>query len=249
MKLTDQDIALITKYIDKRISDSELILFKDKMADQEFAAEVALQLGLLESLNETEKTKLREEYKQLLSKTLESNPAPKISFLNSKLRWAIILLLIVVAILTFRSWFGLSAEERLFAEFYSPLPPIEVQRSSENANQVFIKALKTYQDENYAAALPQFRALIDKDPMFSSYQLYAGISALALKQTDQAATLLTQVWVTGDDILRQHAEWYYTLTLLRKGNVEEAKDQANRMAEDSQHLYRKMAALLAKELI
>ena len=52
----------------------------------------------------------------------------------------------------------------------------------------------------------------------------------------------------GDAFHGQNAEWYYTLSLLREGKLMEAKDQAQRIADDSEHLYKKLAGLLVQQL-
>ena len=243
--MKEKDYKLIEAYIDGTLNEEQKKEFDERVNDEYFAKELHTQIEMVEGVKTAEKEKLKSQYKAMLDES--SSPASTKKF-SPKYLWIALLLLLLVLIYFGRTSFSTPMQEDIFADFFSPLPPLEIQRGVAGENMEYIKALRSYQEENYPAALVQFEELMDADPLIPNYKLYGGISALATNQTDRASSLLTQVWVAGDDFSRQHAEWYYTLTLLRQAKLVEAKEQAARMEGDTTHLYRKMAGLLVKEL-
>lgn len=92
------------------------------------------------------------------------------------------------------------------------------------------KAIMSYNEKKYSEAINLFNSYLasTKDVQNKSQiELYLAKSYLADNKTIEAKKTLTNIIKEGKKSIKQDAEWYLVLTLIKENNVEQAKKGLN----------------------
>lgn len=84
------------------------------------------------------------------------------------------------------------------------------------------KAMKAYDGKNYGEAIRLLENVVKNTPNDNSLRLYLAISYLMERQNLKAENLLESL-VKGNDLSTIPAKWYLALSLMQRGEKEEAK--------------------------
>ncbi len=130
--------------------------------------------------------------------------------------------------------------QALFQEYFSP---VEISATlGAEAEDDYARARQWYAQGQCADALPLLEKALEK-PNFEARPMALVLKSTCLLEagrTEEAFTYLQQVPPTAR-IPYQHAEWYLALAYLKAGRHTIAKEQLQRIAQQSRHLYREKA--------
>jgi tetratricopeptide (TPR) repeat protein len=118
----------------------------------------------------------------------------------------------------------------VFATHYSTMPSDAPTMRSGSASMLnaaktsMDSAMEFFSDVNYEQSFTKLKAISDADKTNLKAALYAGCSAMELKNWTEAEMLLERVHLAEANEYANHALWYLALTELQLGKKDRAKD-------------------------
>ena len=257
MGLTEKDIRLIEQYCWDQLSEAERSQVLQRSADEpEFARELQLQQRLMAVVSQQQEQSLRtlmQEEETLYKKNPEKTFKP-FSF-GQKVRtlWPYAAAASIALMLAL--WWALrpprpGINEQLFMAHYEPYRNLiqPVDRSSPPTD-LMGQGLAAYEQQDFQQAVETFTQILEND-LDSNKDLffYRANAYLGLENTSPARQDLTPF--LNDSLHRFHAPslWYYALSFLQEGNLEEARKQLEIIAADPSHYKQEKATALLEEL-
>ena len=92
-------------------------------------------------------------------------------------------------------------------------------------------AMEFFSDVDYEQSFTKLKTIADTDKSNLKAALYAGCSAMELKNWTAAETLLERVHLAAANEYSNHALWYLALTELQLGKKDRAKDFLRELIE------------------
>ncbi len=239
MKTEKENIDLIERYLDDKLSPEELDLFQEKMnSDREFNKLFFEMDRLVQGIKlSAGKTSIEEKLANLekslpfqKSKREEAEETPVIilwSYVKQyKLPVAAVFALIFATTFVFTISDFNKDPGKLYASLYSKnfeayenYGPL-TQRSPDGDIKREEEALLYYDQGNYEKALEIFKQL-DPETTSSGTRLYFGNTYMALGDTENAKVLFQKNINENTGFIRQ-TRWYLALCYLKEGNIDEA---------------------------
>ena len=257
MPITEIDIQLIEKHLDKSLSESEQAVFSQRLADADFVTELALYQKSIYAIHAAGDKKLKSmlilEESMLQAPPQYSNvfipdDSPR---LIKQMWWAMAAaFLIIVGVgyvfLTRSNEIKQGNKDRLFAaNFQAYHSKADEPDRGENdvRNEERDTAYILYDAKNYRGALTYFEKV--KSP--SSYMQFLQANAyLALNEIDKAIPILKKISQDTSAKKQQAAEWYLALAL-SETQPEEAKRLFERIKSTAGHGYQNDAIDILKK--
>ena len=247
--LEEEDILLISKKIEGKLSEREEQIFDEKYAtDREFKEEAVSRTQVLAGIEAMRKKALKEE----LSGWLMSEENPMTAGEQSQnsvpqIRWylyaAAALVPLILTVILLLPGPSKTAEE-LFAENFQPLENILGNRAGQS-HEFLDKGMQLYRAGEYAAAITELEKISNQDDLIN---LYLGISYLATGDTDSARDHFEYNRQQGDKVMSEYATWYLALTFLKEENFDRAQTLLETLVADKAIDYADDASLLIKEI-
>ena len=125
----------------------------------------------------------------------------------------------------------------VFADHYSTMPSDAVTMRSGSASMLnatktsMDSAMEFFSDVDYEQSFTKLKTIADADKTNLKAALYAGCSAMELKNWAAAETLLERVHLAEANEYSNHALWYLALTELQLGKKDRAKDFLRELIE------------------
>ncbi|HZG24970.1 MAG TPA: tetratricopeptide repeat protein, partial [Chitinophagaceae bacterium] len=217
----------ILEYIDAYYtgdrSAADTAAFEERVVkDPEFAEAVAFYISVIQTAQDQNSAEKKKHFRALY---LEGKPPANTG--NTRRLWPYVAAAAAVIVAFF---FGLSfymqphEPPQLADEFINGhLRKVGVQMSADLDSLEAGKAL--YNQGNFRDALDRFRAVIENDPQNFEAVKMAGITALQLKNFDQALGYFTKM-EAHEELYVNHGKFYHALTLMKRngaGDKEQAK--------------------------
>ena len=246
MNLEDDKLHQIEKYIEGRLTESELFEFEVELEnDPEFRS-------FMQSVTRP----LASPYASLMARVSMHlrHAAEGItkfhekSFSSQEKYWAIATSVIVV-VLTTGIWFSgtlISTHkgETLFNEHFSVYhTAIDVNRASYELSN----AVENYDAGKFNEATHFFLVQLSNEPGDLVSEFYLGVSRLASEKPIMAEQSFKKVLNSRKDELKEPSEWYLALCKLKTGKLKEARTMLQKISDDKQHGYSLKARMLIKE--
>lgn len=156
---------------------------------------------------------------------------------------ACVLVLIGVGVMQF---VGGNTDAQLFNQNFNHLQATFVER--DDSNSYLTEAVDLYEKKQYAAANPKFDAFLAKDPNNIAASLYAGISHLAVGETNKAIPLFQKVIADQNENYTESAQWYLALSYLKNKDKNAAKTLLEEIRNTPGHEKREAAKQLLRRL-
>ena len=245
MNLEDDKLQQIEKYIEGRLTKSELIEFEEELEnDLEFKSFIHSVTKPLSSpyASFVARTKLRIRYSL---KRIKNSP-----FTVKEKYWALATAVIVL-VLTSGIWFSgtlISTHkgETLFNEYFSVYHnAIDVNRASYE----LINAVENYDAGKFNEATHFFLVQLINEPNDLVSEFYLGISRLASDKPIMAEQSFKKILENNNNQFKDPAEWYLALCSLKTGKLKLARQQLQQISNDKQHGYSLKARVLLKEFL
>jgi tetratricopeptide (TPR) repeat protein len=136
--------------------------------------------------------------------------------------------------------------DSLYAAYYHKLPADYSTRSNENGNDLFINAIKLYNENKYHEAIVEFNKIIRTDPSNNAARLFLGICYSETNNFEKASGLFNDIIKQHDPIFEEHAAWYLSLCYIKTKKPELAKPLLNNLVETRSFYIGKATELLGK---
>lgn len=218
--------ALIDKYLNGELSDTELTDFENQLIkDKEFAREVETHRDVNSFIKKKAKM---EEFKNTVSEAAndyfnEQNPSQKKTLRISWAYKAAAAVLILIA--TSMGLYLLlkpASPENLYAQYYQPYPTDVFTRSDNTNKNDFILALQQFQQKNYKKALEIFSIIPESDSLQVTIAFYCGLSYLETGNNESAIICLQKATTDESNALYTVARWYLSLAYLKNNETDKA---------------------------
>lgn len=114
------------------------------------------------------------------------------------------------------------------------------------------KAISSYNGKKYSEAINLFEKYLASEIKFKKkkeIELYLAKAYLAENKVLEARKILTQLQKEGNKRIKQQAEWYLVLTLIKENNVEQAQNELNKILfSKSPHAHKDKALKLQQQI-
>lgn len=248
MNLEDDKLYRIEKYIDGRLTQSEVFEFEEELEkDPEFQSFINAVTRPISSPYASFIARLQIWFRHRLRPVTRLK---KKSYTSNEKYWAITTSVIVV-VLTTGIWFSgtlISTHkgETLFSEYFSVYHnAIDVN----SASYELISAVDNYDAGRFNEATHFFMVQLINEPADYVSEFYLGVSRLASDKPIMAEKSFRKVLHAGGVQFKEPAEWYLALCSLKTGRLRDAKQMLQHISSDKQHGYGLKARMLLKELI
>jgi tetratricopeptide (TPR) repeat protein len=222
MILNEDDINLIDNYLNGNLRQEEKALFELKMSEKYFSDEFKLRASIIKGIEEFNRNQLKAELRSYLSdhvKIENENRSGKINFLSIAAAIVIILMSSLWILLHNKNS---DTPDEIFAAYYKPYPVAITTRSGQ---ENLIPAFEKYQENHYQEAVVLLERIgsDEKKNVGNPFlQLIIGNCYLKMDRFDKATIAFQSVIDSNDLVLKQHAEWYMALTLLKSERIGES---------------------------
>jgi tetratricopeptide (TPR) repeat protein len=250
MKAFDHD--MISRYLDGEMNADEVKAFEVQMQTD---AELQSEVQLYSEVNETLKMKLHPgENEMALRNTLEEmrtqyfskeviSGRPKARVVSFKrTRWITAVAAVFIGIVMLTVWSPWKKED-LYQQYAAIQMPGVVERGAA-ADSSLKKATDNFNEKKFAAAVPQFEAVLKNDPQNSFANYYYAIALLESGQTERSRNELMQLY-NGTSLFRYDAAFYMALSYLKEKDKTNCIVWLNKIPADA-GLYGKAQELLKK---
>ncbi len=126
----------------------------------------------------------------------------------------------------------------------------EKRKQLRQEKTLYYEAVESYSKEEYARAALQFEQYLENAPNNrKDVALHLGIAYLSTTQLEAAEEQFQYLLKNGSANKKQDAEWYLVLTLLKKKDVEQVRQElTNILTQLQPHAYEEKAQILLEEL-
>lgn len=165
-----------------------------------------------------------------------SKPAGQKVYRRVWINWAAAAALVVLGLFSVIQYRAATANERLFAEYFTADPPNYLSlRSAQSTNTLAGKkelqtALEFYQDGVYEASLPHFNLHLEAYPEDDQAYFLLANALLGAGKSERAANLLRQLQADAtSDVSRDKMSWYLALAYLEQGKTAESLNRLRQL--------------------
>jgi len=216
---------LIDKYVKGIATLDEVEQVEQLMQDDpDMAKEVSFRQNL-----KSVASKADEEQFLSVLKGIEKND--KVSHSRGYLYWiASVAAILIIGFIAFNFWPNKTSND-LFATHYEPYrnvvkPVTRGETEMDSLSQAFYD----YENKNYDKALSYLNALKER-PESQVLEFYRAMIYIEQEEFDKAYQTLKLYTSQGEAKLKAQSLWYMALLNIRKGNIEEAKNQLQQLID------------------
>jgi len=252
MNLKTQYTEIIDRYLDGELSGEELASFrKQLLTNDDLRRELKLQQEINNALGETEIVGLRNQLKEIHKG--QHSGRKEISLTRrilasriSQLAAASIIILLSLTVFTniFKS--ELTANEKLFSQYYDKYEPLNVRASSSPADEIYLNAVNAYNKEDYEQALVLFEKVLDSDQNRMEANIMSGVSNMELSKYKNASGSFEKVIDHNNNLFIEDAQWYLGFCYLKTDHTEKAIEQFTKIASSTSSRKDKAKKILRK---
>ena len=213
-----------------------------------FSEELKLSRTIDAALKQDDIMDLRMKLLSVYNENKKAKPEVPVIRLFVKKFWyaaASVILLAAIGSTLFFNMQGSAPNEQLFKEYYSTENLINVTRSGD-AN--IVEAVMKFQEGNYTSAEHLFRQILEVEPTNYSSWFYYGISCMENGKFDSADKAFSTIIAEGQNLYVEHAEWYLGLSALKCDQIDKAKVQLEKIAQNPDNIHSRDARKLLVEI-
>ncbi|MCG8701408.1 MAG: hypothetical protein MI922_25375 [Bacteroidales bacterium] len=256
MNNLEENIDLIERYLDNRLSAEELTEFEQRKIDDKKFNELVTEMNtLVQGIRFSEREKLRKELADLEAGLPEveteveaKTEKSKVIFLKRRVFQMAVAASIVIAFGLFYVLrpTALSGDD-IFNEFYKPYPNIihGVERSVIPELTLEQKAYYNYEAGNYQEAIALFDEFLQENSNDNYARFYKAVSYMGLGDYVQTIPQL-EVLIAEDIELINQAQWYLGLALVKTEQNEKATEVLTKLSQSTSSYASKAQQVLYK---
>jgi len=241
MNINEKQQALIEKYLDNNLSSIQKASFEEELKNERFRKQLLFQAQLIDAHRTTEKEKILGELETFAQATKKMPKNRKyLGFLIGVIAFA----LIVFAILFMVS--GKDQGEALYAEYYVELPAdVNTRGTNNNQSELYNSSMQSYVKRDYVSTIAGLEKIT---PQTSLTKLYIAVCELKTNNFTKAENLLASLIQSEEGNVKENAQYYMALILVRKGEFQQARKLLKPIKEQENHLFKAKAELLLGQI-
>ncbi len=249
MKLDDNKLDLIYKYLHDTLSPEESDAFNALKTDKDFT-DALLRESLIKKALDKDREEKVTSFIEAIEKKHELKQKKNIRGNKNKL-WTLILALVIISSLMIFLVPKLiqgnnSTNEVLFAEYYTAYPVEVITRGTvDELSESYKSALKSYSTKDYQSAFNKFQEI---DGNYDKINLYKAICLIETKKYDEAMSFLKRNQSSENVDIKNESEWYLSLSYLKGGDLDNAKSILDKISLSANHPYKADALKLLNDL-
>lgn len=217
---TEQQEALIDKYLLKEMTGKELLDFEEQLhGNTELADEVRFQQEVFNAISDTEKIELRKTLKEILNSRKTKSRHFLYSWKLQGIAATFLLAILIGGTLMFNQGYFDSADQKLFDTYFQPDNTLLTVRTTESLSGSVDEGMHYYENKEYEKAIEAFQ----KDEENLLGKLYSGFSYMKLEKYNEAEEQFLAILENQDNLLIDQAEWNLGLCYLVSGQTAKAK--------------------------
>lgn len=241
----------LEKYLKGEMSAKEMKKFEAMLInDNELLREIALEQELDAVLMDSDILDLKMKLANARNSSGKAvHLSPVISMMKSNMKYVAaaasmgVLITAGVLTLTPRSY----TSDKLFKMYYQPDKAVVVNRAG-RGNVNIVEALMKFQKKEFEVASGMFEEILINNPDNIALRFYNGISYIETEKYDEAIKSFNIILKDKDNLYVEHAEWYVALCYLKKEQVEDARIQLLRIANEEDGFYKEDAKKILEKL-
>ena len=232
-----QHSRLIDRYLDGNLDEQELKQFKAELENNpEMQVELQMQKAMNEALKERDVIDLRARLQAIHqgAHTLHS-ARPMQRIIRQRTVQIAASAVILVAVTFAAIWIGneRDSNEALFERYYEKYDPVTVRTGSPEIDEIFQKALKAYENQEFEMAVVYFEEVLSMDRNRMEANLLTGASNLELEEYKEAEKSFNKVIDHNNNMFVEEAEWYLGFCYLKTNKTTQAMEQFKKFSESS----------------
>ena len=241
MNKHEEEILLIEAYLENRLDTYESLKVEKRIQeDKDFAKKVKDYQKILDSIEAIGE----EDFKAQLEDWEEDNP-----YVQPKTQWWPMAAVLIALAVVIGYWLvpgpTTTSQQDLFAENFEPYDDIISARNL-NDSEVLNVAFRYYNQGQFDSAAVNFSRYQDLN-LNPSIAFYQGISLLAEDNTKESLVIFEGLTNDQGFLLREAAQWYWGLALLRDGQMDQCKQVMENIASSEGHDYQQSAQAILEE--
>jgi tetratricopeptide (TPR) repeat protein len=248
MPLSENDINLIEDHLDENLSTEGATLFQSKMKDSSFIDEVVFRKKIVEGIHHYNSQQLKEELKQQLITRGDLKRDIGFGYIRYWPVAAAVAALIVALLWVLVPSGNQNRADDIYIAYYKPF---SIATTTRGNNLSESPAFDAYNSQDYQMAAALFEKLLaETNPESTNitlFHLLAGNCYLNTNHLEKAISNFTIAMSSSDKILSQHGQWYYSLALIKQGNVKMANEELSAIINDGS-IYAKQAVSILNKL-
>jgi tetratricopeptide (TPR) repeat protein len=230
-----QHSRLIDRYLDGNLDKRELQEFESELQkNPELRAELELQTSINDALKESDVIDFRSRLKTIHQGQMPSRVKEQHHGLGRRrtIQVAASVAILIISIFT-AFWLGTdrSSNEALFEKYYEKYEPVNVRTGSPKIDEIFQKALKAYENQEFEMALVYFEEVLKMDRQRMEANLLSGVSNMELDAYQEAEDSFNAVIDHSNNLFVEEAEWYLAFCYLKTNKTAKAKLQFEKFSE------------------
>lgn len=215
--MENNDLLLISDYLADDLSLEEKTELEIRLKnDPEFLALFNGQKSQIQVLKAIERTKTKENLRNLLTQTQQKQSQTRKLWIISSIAASLLVLFLVFQF----SSTSFSSPEQLAIGYLEPLPPNFERGEEVEMDSLERKGYMFYEQQDYPSAIPLFKEILNDDPSEFKTSLYLGESLVQIG--DYPAAILVFKTLAKDSPFEDVAAWRLTLIYLMQGNTSQA---------------------------
>lgn len=121
--------------------------------------------------------------------------------------------------------------EDLYAKYFIADPGLPTVMGDVGSTYEFNDAMVDYKMKNYDTAIEKWKTLLEKHPESDTLNYYLGMAYLNKGQDQKSLSFLKKKSVAGSTVFKNGAQWYEALILIKKDEVQQAKQLLEKLPE------------------
>ena len=246
------DIILIEKYLEKKLTVEELQEFeRRKSEDSTFQKQVKEMHLLIEGIKNAARESVLDDLKELEETLPEVIVKKRMPLRRNLIRigWGLAAACVagIIAVSVSVNPVNNHTYETLYNEYFTPYPNVieATKRSEDQTLTLKEEAFYEYDLGNYTTAIEKFSVLNEKEKD-ATLLFYMGNAYMAIGKTEDAIHNFKLIR-NSDHKFQNQAKWYLCLAYLKNNQIEEVKNILSELKR-SNSAYREKADMLLKEI-
>jgi hypothetical protein len=242
----EERTILIEKYLDGELQGENLRDFESQLQnDKEFAQDYFLQKEIRNALSDWEIIDLREKLDKIqknFKKEKQRAIIKKPIFLYSAC--AFIALIIISSVLFFNDNY---TNDDLYEKYYTHYDAgIQTRGSEKKSTDIYIQALKAYDNYQYVKAINLFNQMSDTSQSYYAKEYFTGLSYMELKNYNEAIKHFNFISNNKQNALYENVNWYLGLSYLKLKQNILAIEQFRKLVRDNSFYKKQSLDILDK---
>ncbi len=242
----EERTILIEQYLDGELRGDDLRKFEWQLQnDKEFAQDYYLQKEIRVALTNRDIIDLREKLNDIREDFEKEKPFARKR--KPVLLYAFCTIIIIFVISTICILEKPYTNDELYEKYYEHYDAgIRTRGVVETTTDIFIQALREYDNQEYSEALELFNQITDTAQFFVPKEYFTGLSYMGLKKFDEAIRHFDNVSSDKQSVYYENAIWYTGLCYLKKNQANQAIQQFRKLLNKDSYLHKRASEILEK---